>query len=142
MESFGANNQLGCLIHRSTRAQSGARFRTNGNNYGPLKIISRCCRWQTGQDDNRSDGMATRSPRFLFSSWQLLCPSLPSCKSIPSRLIGLPRNGIIGASCCKRLKGKRGVPQPRVGFAAKGSECPLLLRASLATDHGVESIKV
>lgn len=52
-------------------------------------------------DDNRSDN---RSDSF-FSRCQLLLYSIVVQASIP-RLIGLPRDGIIGASWCRRLKGK------------------------------------
>lgn len=47
----------------------------------------------------------TTDPISFFSRCQLLLYSIVVQASIP-RLIGLPRDGIIGASWCRRLKGK------------------------------------
>ena len=88
------------------RERNWMYLRSIKNNYSSLKIITRCIivpsRRTRGNDDNRSDN------RFLFLPLPIII-IFPS--SIPRllRLIGLPpRDGIIGAPWCRRLKGKGG----------------------------------
>lgn len=82
------------------------------NNY-PLSAGRGPSHWRHG---NHSDDSCA-SISFSFLSNYYILPGQVD----PSRLIGLPRNRIIGASCCRRLKGKGGVPSTLARFTGKGA---------------------